>query len=101
MLSNRRLNGRLNGRRSGRGRRNRDTLGLFFLCRRLRHGNRGFRHFFLRQGTFRLNSGVRLRILAAASTHTTTYEPMPHFNGDVLVDRAGMRLLLVYSKFRE
>lgn len=101
MLSNRRLNGRLNGRRSGRGRRNRDTLRLFFLCRRLRHGNRGFRHFFLRQGTFRLNSGVRLRILAAVSTHTATYEPMPHFNGDVLVDRTGMRLLLVYSKFRE
>jgi hypothetical protein len=39
--------------------------------------------------------------VAAVSAHNFSNEPMPHFKGDILVDRAGMRLLLVYSKFRE
>jgi hypothetical protein len=101
MLSNWGFYRRLNRRRSGWRRRSRDMRRLFFLCRRLRHGNRGFRHLFLGPGSFRFRAGVRLRILAAVLAHNFTYEPMPHFNSDVLVDRAGMRLLLVYSEFRE
>jgi hypothetical protein len=101
MLPNRGLYRRLDGSRSGRGGRSCRTRRLFFFRRRLRHGNRGFRHLFLGPGSFRFSTGILLRIVAAVSAHNFSNEPMPHFKGDILVDRAGMRLLLVYSKFRE
>jgi hypothetical protein len=89
------------GLRDGYRRRRFRPRRLFFFRRRFRHGNRGFRHLFLGPSGIHFGVGVRLRVLATVSAHNFPNEPMPHFKSDILVDRAGMRLLLVYSKFRE
>jgi hypothetical protein len=72
-----------------------------FFRRRFCHGNRGFRHFFLGPGGVCFSVGILRRILPIILANNLTNEPMPHFDGDILVDRAGMRLLLVYSQSRK